>query len=155
MSMPNIPKGRYNLVVSGKTEGTDPVQVIMTAKINIQADKKGRFKYSYKTDYVPAGEFTIDIGDQTRVVTLSPNTGNKKGGGKGEARVIDTQTQTELPMESLPEVSPEYNVTEQMASPMTEPNITEEIVPPETKPQSFMDSLRALLDKFLKSLSFD
>ncbi|OPY19885.1 MAG: hypothetical protein A4E24_01475 [Methanomethylovorans sp. PtaU1.Bin093] len=148
MSMSNIPKGRYDLVVSGKTEGTDPVQVIMTAKINIQADKKGRFKYSYKTDYVPAGEFTIDIGDQTRVVTLSPKTGNKKGagGGKGEARVIDTQTQPELPLGSLPEVSPETNVTE--------PNVTEEMMP-ETEPQSFMDSLSALLDKFLKSLGFD
>lgn len=157
MSMSNIPKGRYDLVISGKAEGTDPVQVIMTANINIQADKKGRFKYSYKTNYVPAGEFTIDIGDQTRVVTLSPETGKKKGegSGKGEAKVLDTQTQPELPLASLPDVSPENNVTEQMAPPVTEPNITEEIVHPTTEPQSFMDSLRALLDKFLKSLGFD
>ncbi len=152
VSMPNIPKGRYNLVISGEAAGQDQVQLTMTAKINIKADKKGKFKYSYKTDYVPPGKFTIKIEDQTKEVTLSSKGGPNRGGGTGEARILEGQTQPESTLTAPPEVPSESNVTEQMAPPVTQPNETTELVPPVTEPQTFMDSLRALFDRILKLL---
>lgn len=154
MTMSNIPIDLCcPLVLEGKAAGTDPVNITMTAMVGIKADKNGNFKYLYETNDMPSGEFTLEVGDETKVVTLSSEDG--KGGGKkgtGEAKVVGLQTQEEMPLTAPEELlSVPENVT----------NVTEQIVPPETQPEptvepkSFMDNIWSLIENFLKWLGLD
>lgn len=151
MDVSNIPVDLCcPLVLEGKAAGADSVNITMEAMVSIKADKNGNFKYLYETNNMPSGEFTLEVGDQTKVVTLSSEDGKGGGKGTGEAKIVGLQTQEELTApEELPSV-PE-NVS----------NVTEQIVPPETQPEptvapkSFMDNIWSLIDNFFKWLGLD
>lgn len=83
-----VPKGNYNLVVSGNAagagvvtncdDGTEPdettdhvknVKLTFVATLDVKADKNGYFKQVCCTER-PAGEYVLKVGDKTRVVTL-------------------------------------------------------------------------------------
>ncbi len=83
-----VPKGNYNLVVSGNAagasgavtncydEGTDQtidkvekVKLTFIAFLEVKADKTGHFVQECCTER-PAGEYTLKVKDKTRVVTL-------------------------------------------------------------------------------------
>jgi len=83
-----VPKGNYNLVVSGNAAGAgavtncddgtetdkDPghvknVKLTFVATLDVKADKDGHFKQVCCTER-PAGEYILKVGDKTRVVTL-------------------------------------------------------------------------------------
>lgn len=86
-----VPKGNYNLVVSGnaagagvvtncddgtETDETDEttdhvknVKLTFVATLDVKADKNGYFKQVCCTER-PAGEYILKVGDKTRVVTL-------------------------------------------------------------------------------------
>lgn len=151
MTMSNIPVDLCcPLVLEGNAVGTDPVNITMTAQIDIEADENGNFEYLYETNNVPPGEFSVEVGNEIKVVTLSSEDGKGGGKGTGEAKIGGLQTQEELTApEELPSV-PE-NVS----------NVTEQIVPPETQPEptvapkSFMDNIWSVIESFLKWLGLD
>ncbi|WP_321418509.1 hypothetical protein [uncultured Methanomethylovorans sp.] len=91
-----IPKGTYNLIISGSTAGTDPVtngnegteinrtvNITFVAKMNVTADKNGYFKQVCCTQR-PAGNYTLDamtkVGKKTKIVTLVDCCGNTTNG---------------------------------------------------------------------------
>ncbi len=82
-----VPKGNYNLVVSGNAAGAsgaltncydetdkpivtpDKVKLTFIAFLEVKADKTGHFKQECCTDR-PAGEYTMKVKDKTVIVTL-------------------------------------------------------------------------------------
>lgn len=76
ISQSNVPSWMNYFVkvdgeVSKDSEGN--VTLVFESKYDAaKADKKGNFKFSYDTDSLPAGIYTISIGDISQEFTLSP-----------------------------------------------------------------------------------
>jgi hypothetical protein len=155
MSASHVPKGNYSLVLSGEAAGTDPVKITFVAKMDVKADKNGYFKQVCCTNR-PAGEYTLKVGDKTKVITLSDCNDREKdatdgvsdggdtttdntiahSGGTGEAKVVSPEGESSSVgnasvMQTTPETSSE-DVTEQPASP--------------AETNTFMDFIRSVLN---------
>jgi len=71
VSQGNVPEGTYDVVIFGfAVEGASKVNIEVTASASIMTDENGLYTYSYNTSNIPPGEFTIKIGEITKVVTL-------------------------------------------------------------------------------------
>ncbi|WP_129582593.1 hypothetical protein [Methanolobus psychrotolerans] len=64
-----IKSGTYDLKLSGIAPG-DEVTLSFNAKATITADADGNFAYSYTTENMPEGDFSVKIGGQSRQLSL-------------------------------------------------------------------------------------
>lgn len=163
VTMPSIAQGKYELVISGQAAETGPVTncddatgtdtaktVILTfvATMDVKADKEGYFEQVCCTER-PAGEYTLKVGDKTKVITLrdcsnekndvtndvnndvandatNENTvANGGGSGTGEAMVVTPESQSSSVgnasiMQTTPETNSEDITTEQTVADVTE-----------------------------------
>jgi hypothetical protein len=100
VSSPFILPGEYSLLISGNAADTknnkSPVKTVaitFVAKMDVKADEKGYLEQVCSTNR-PAGNYTLKIGNETRVVNLrdcskddKSNTTVPKSGGTGYAKV--------------------------------------------------------------------
>ena len=74
ISQANVPPFTYNILIAGDAGDVrcenSSVNLTFTASQTLTADSKGKFKYSYDTSSIPAGEFTIKIGDVEQTIEL-------------------------------------------------------------------------------------
>lgn len=71
ISQTNIPAGSYKVLISGNAlKGKSSVDVKVTATQTLKADSKGNFVYNYDTSSLPAGKYTIKIGDTQKTIEL-------------------------------------------------------------------------------------
>jgi len=64
-----ITSGTYDIGLSG-TSSNDEVTLTFGGKGSINADSDGNFQYPYKTENMPEGEFTLNVGGQIHQVSL-------------------------------------------------------------------------------------
>lgn len=174
MSVSYIPKGNYSLVISGNAAGTgalkncdgptgtDPVNIVkitFVAKMDVKADKDGYFKQVCCTNR-PAGEYTLKIGDKTKVITLrdcsngeeggfdgGSNTGEvatinsfSSSGGTGEAKVVPLENALIVGNESVQQSVPETTAT------VESPEAIIEQPESSVEANSFMQFVRSILN---------
>ena len=65
----NVPPAKYDIIISGQSDA-DEVDITMKGLSTIET-KNGKFSTSYETDSVPAGKFTVEVGDEKYQITLS------------------------------------------------------------------------------------
>ena len=74
ISQGNVPSFTYNILIDGDAGDvlceTSSANLIFTASQTLETNSKGKFKYSYDTSSIPAGEFTIKIGDVEQKIEL-------------------------------------------------------------------------------------
>lgn len=174
MSASYIPKGDYSLFISGNAAGTgtltncdaptgtDPVNTVkitFVAKMDVKADKDGYFKQVCCTNR-PAGEYTLKIGDKTKVITLRDCSSVKEdvidggsntdevtniktvstSGGTGEAKVVTLENALIVGNESVQQSVPETTVTVESSEAIIEqPESSVEV-------NSFMQFVRSILN---------
>lgn len=95
-----VPPATYKVTMSGQSTDAS-VNIEMKATSTIETNATGYFECSYKTSTVPAGIFTIDIGDDTFVVELLSH---KEAGPANSNKKSSSHTGTELsivPADSL------------------------------------------------------
>ena len=87
ISQSNVPSWmNYFVKIDGNVDGNPKgnVSLVFESKYEAaKADKKGNFKFSYDTDSLPAGNYTITIGGIEKKFTLNPaedSVGKKKQG---------------------------------------------------------------------------
>jgi hypothetical protein len=69
----NVPHGTYDIVVNGEAkEGEKEVRLDFTATQSISSDSDGNFNHNYETNALPAGDFTVRLGNSEKKVTLGP-----------------------------------------------------------------------------------
>ncbi len=137
--------GNYDLTVSGNAPEPGPVQITFIASMNVDADTNGNFKYSYDTDNVPPGIFTVKAGE-THSVDVTLGTGKSTLGSSptGQAQIVD------LVSEEQPLPSPAENVSEAL------PSAPEGSQPqPTSKPVGFWEYIKEMIISILNWLGFD
>jgi hypothetical protein len=71
LSQSNVPPGRYTVKLFGESlPGAASVPVKVSADTTVQADSKGQYSLVLDTAGVPAGDYTIAGGGETRVIHL-------------------------------------------------------------------------------------
>ena len=71
LSQSNVPPGRYNVKLFGESlPGAASVSVKVSADTTVQADTKGQYSLVLDTAGVPAGDYVIAEGGETRVIHL-------------------------------------------------------------------------------------
>lgn len=80
LSQANVFPGTYDVVIHGRAlENSTNVKIIVEASTELTADDNGYLEYSYDTDVIPLGNFTVKVGSIIRNVTLhKPLLGFKK-----------------------------------------------------------------------------
>ncbi len=69
----NAPSGNYEIAIKGKAyDGENKIKADFVATQLIRSDNEGKFYHKYNTTSLPAGEFTVKIGDNEKVITLRP-----------------------------------------------------------------------------------
>lgn len=93
VSQGNVPSGNYDIRIDGDSaDGASSVTLKITASSKIAADSQGNFKYQYSSSGVPPGTFILDIGGNTKTITLSetrvvaptPTTASSSSVGSGD-----------------------------------------------------------------------
>jgi len=68
----NVPSGNYDISIHGNAkEGEKEITIYLEAVEIIDSDKEGKFTYNYNTSALPAGEFTVLVGDSSKTISLS------------------------------------------------------------------------------------
>lgn len=71
VSQGNVPGGTYNIKIFGVSSDTASfVNLTIKAASKITADGEGHFEYRYSTSNLPAGIYTLNIGDKNRTIKL-------------------------------------------------------------------------------------
>jgi len=71
LSQSNVPPGRYTVKLFGESlPGATSVPVKVSADTTVQADSKGQYSLVLDTTGVPAGDYTIAGGGESRVIHL-------------------------------------------------------------------------------------
>lgn len=69
----NVPSGNYDISIHGNAkEGEKEITIYLEAVEIIGADNEGNFTYNYNTAALPAGDFTVLVGDSNKTIGLSP-----------------------------------------------------------------------------------
>ena len=154
VSSPFILPGEYSLLISGNAadikNDISPVKTVaitFVAKMDVRTDANGYFEQVCCTNR-PAGNYTLKIGDETRVVNLrdcskddKSNTTVPKSGGTGYAKVsgIGNATVNASVLQSVPDT--DYGPED--VPDVAEPTTTAEA--PANTSYSIMDIIRAIL----------
>jgi hypothetical protein len=71
LSQSNVPPGTYTVKLFGESlQGASTVPVKVSADTTVQADSKGQYSLVLDTSGVPAGDYTISGGGETKVIHL-------------------------------------------------------------------------------------
>jgi hypothetical protein len=71
ISQSNIVPSTYSLLISGGAlKEKSSVNVRITASQTLKTDTQGNFKYNYDTSTMPAGKYTIKIGNSEKTIEL-------------------------------------------------------------------------------------
>ena len=145
MSQSLIPAGDYDLMVSGNARGQSSVMITFTAAMSVTANGSGNFEYSYDTDNVPPGIFTVKAGNAAPVeVTLVAKRSTLGSSPTGQAQIVD------LVSEEQPLPSPAENVSEAL------PSAPEGSEPqPTSEPVGFWEYIKGMINNILNWLGFD
>ena len=69
----NVPHGTYDILINGEAqEGEKKVRLDFIAMQAVNSDSEGNFNHSYGTDALPAGDFTVSLGNSEKKITLGP-----------------------------------------------------------------------------------
>lgn len=67
----NVPHGTYDIFINGQAmEGEKEVRLDFTAMQAVHSDSEGSFNQNYETNALPAGDFTVRLGDSEKKITL-------------------------------------------------------------------------------------
>lgn len=155
VSSPFILPGEYSLLISGNAADTEDdkgpvktVSITFVAKMDVKADANGYFEQVCCTNR-PAGNYTLKIGDETRVVNLrdcskddKSNTTVHKSGGTGYAKVSGVGNAT-VNASVLQSVLDTENYGPEDVPDVAETTTTAET--PANTSYSIMDIIRAIL----------
>jgi len=73
ISQGHVPAWSYDILIDGDAlKGKSSVQLKITASQTLTADSKGKYEFNYGTSSMPAGEFSIKIGNQVKTIELKP-----------------------------------------------------------------------------------
>lgn len=77
ISQGHVPPSTYLILLSGDAlnvpdEEKSSVNLTVTVAQTLKADSKGKFKFDYETTSLPAGLYTIRIGDKEEIIELKP-----------------------------------------------------------------------------------
>jgi PKD repeat protein len=73
ISQGHVPAWSFDILIDGDAlKGKSTVQIKIIASQTLTADSKGKFSFSYDTSALPAGDFSIKIGNQVKTVELLP-----------------------------------------------------------------------------------
>ena len=77
ISQGHVPPFTYLILIGGDAlnvpdEENSSVNLTVTAAQTLEADSKGKFKFDYDTTSLPAGLYTIKIGDTEKTIELKP-----------------------------------------------------------------------------------
>ncbi len=78
VSQSRVPPGTYRIRIDGDASGSS-VDLKITAVQQIKADSEGKFLYTYSTKSMPAGNFEVELGGDSKQVTLEPEEGAVPG----------------------------------------------------------------------------
>lgn len=81
ISQGHVPPFTYLIFLGGEAlnvpdEENSSVNLTVTAAQTLKADSKGKFKFDYNTNSLPAGLYTIRIGDTEKIIELKPEMPN-------------------------------------------------------------------------------
>jgi hypothetical protein len=100
LSQSNIPPGRYSVKLFGESlPGAAGVPVKVSADTTVQADSNGQYSLVLDTSGVPAGDYTITGGGETRIIHL---------GGSASGSSEPSQPSVPIPSASTREASTLY-----------------------------------------------
>ena len=72
MSQSDIPVGTYDVVIYGEAlDKASKVTITVTASTTIKMNRNGLYTYSLDTSNIPAGTFTVRVGEVEKTITLS------------------------------------------------------------------------------------
>jgi hypothetical protein len=73
ISKRHIPPLTYKVLIDGDAAPSeDSVNLEVEASQTLKANSKGKFEFNYHTSGMPAGEYTIKIGDLEKTIELKP-----------------------------------------------------------------------------------
>ena len=82
------------------TSSSDEVTLKFNGKGSINADSEGNFQYSYTTENMPEGDFTLNVGGQTQQVYLGTtdddSSSSSSSSGSSSSKKSSSHTGTEL-----------------------------------------------------------
>ncbi|WP_370574792.1 hypothetical protein [Methanomethylovorans sp.] len=68
----NVPSGKYDISIHGLANDEEKeINIYLEAVEIIDSDQEGRFTYNYNTSALPAGDFTVLVGDSSKTISLS------------------------------------------------------------------------------------
>ncbi|MDI3539053.1 MAG: hypothetical protein PWR29_1037 [Methanolobus sp.] len=69
----NVPHGTYDILINGQAEkGEKEVGLDFAAMQSIRSDTEGNFSLNYRTEALPAGDFTVRLGGSEKEIKLEP-----------------------------------------------------------------------------------
>lgn len=76
ISQGHVPPFTYKVLINGDALSTSDedssVKLTVTASQTLKTNSKGKFEFNYHTSSMPAGEYTIKIGDSEKTIELKP-----------------------------------------------------------------------------------
>lgn len=144
VSQCNVPKGRYDVEIFGKSNSS-LVTIKISAKSYLYADENGRFEFSYDTDPIPVGEFKIKVKNEEKTVYLAPaptqTPTSGSGGGATETTPTPVETPTQTPIQTpIPEQTqtpaPIYTPTPEQTPAQTPEELNETPIPTTEAPKT-------------------
>lgn len=78
ITVTHVPSLTYNIVFDGDARSKSAVNLVISASKTLKADSNGKFKFSVDTASMPAGVYTVSVGNKVSIVQLGP-----KGHGSG------------------------------------------------------------------------
>jgi hypothetical protein len=76
ISRRNIPPLTYKVLIDGEALSTpskdSSVKLTVMASQTLKTNSKGKFNFNYHTSSMPAGKYTIYIGDSKKIIELKP-----------------------------------------------------------------------------------
>ena len=107
ISQGHVPPFTYKILIDGDALSTlsenSSVNLTVAASQTLTADSKGKFGFNYDTSTMPAGNYTIKIGDSEKTIELSPEKpvadfSASPTSGKAPLKVQFTDTSTGSPI---------------------------------------------------------
>lgn len=69
----NVPHGTYDILINGQAEeGEKEVRLDFAAMQSVRSDTEGNFSLNYRTEALPAGDFTVRLGSSEKNISLGP-----------------------------------------------------------------------------------
>jgi hypothetical protein len=97
ISQSNIPPGTYGAIIHGEAaESTSTVTVHVTASTKIKTNSEGLYEFTYDTNPIPPGTFTIKIGETTKTIVLREKTSQPSQPPSGGGGAVGGGTQPTL-----------------------------------------------------------